>query len=281
MITLVTLASGGIADKTWWNPYVKGGLIAVLAIGLFTGSVYLLLYTDVGTRLGFLLTAAAFSGFFAVLAVFWITGQFPNGPLGAEPGWPVQEVVSDPSQAKTEAVRDMVSNAYTADPAEAGQIRAALDEELTAKEHAVEGPFYRFGKTEDFVTPQTYTKGGGRKWPFWWSEKPTYGVVKVCHAFAEDVLPLEPPATATCDTSQPIEYAVVVKDLGARRLPAFFFFAGSSLLFLISLLALNRYERDLAGTAGGEAGPSDNGDTADESAAGAEGDSVSEPASTE
>ena len=259
MTTAIVLASGALQHKTWWNPYVKGGLIALFAIMLFTGSAYLLLYTDVGSRLGFLLTASAFSGFFAVLTVFWITGQFPNGPLGSEPGWPVEEVVADLSESSFGPVRTIQAKSNEADAADAGQIKAALDETLTA-----EGPFKLFSSADKFLAVQTFTSGGGRKWPLWWSENPTYGAVEICTTADQSALPLAPPPTPECDDAAPTQWAIVVKDLGARRLPAFLFFLGSSVLFVLSLMALNRYEKDaerpVAGPSGNGEGPGGNGE---------------------
>lgn len=256
MTTLMVLASEALEHKTWWNPYLKGGSIALLAVGLFAGSAYLLLYTNVGSRLGFLLSASAFTGFIAILTVFWMSGQFPNGPLGKEPGWPVQEIgLSEPSQSTFEPVQTIDGQRREADSGAAGQIRAGLEEQLTDDE----GRFKLFDEPADFLAVETRLVGGGRKWPLWWTEKTTYGAVKICSALEPDVLPLEAPPTPECDPEKPTQWVVVVKDLGARRLPAFLFFAGSSVLFALSLVALNRYEKETAPPAAGGAGPSGDG----------------------
>ena len=46
---LLTLASEG-GPKTLWNPTILGVLVALCAVGLFCGSVYLLLGTNLGGR---------------------------------------------------------------------------------------------------------------------------------------------------------------------------------------------------------------------------------------
>lgn len=260
--TLTVLASEALEHKTWWNPYLKGALIAILAVGLFVGSAYLLLYTNVGTRLGFLLTAAAFTGFMTVLTIFWITAQLPQGPKGKLPGWPVNEIVPELSESRFGAVRDITQTGAKAGSGDAGQIRTELEKQLTEEGSA----FKRFKEAKDFVSVRTFTKGGGRKWPLWFTEKTTYGAVEICPAAAQSVLPLEAPPTPKCDPDKPTEWAIVRKDLGAIRLPGFFFFGGSSLLFALSLVALRRYERDLeqpttggGGDADDGAGPSGNG----------------------
>lgn len=258
MTYLLTLASELTGEKTWWNPYLKGAVITVLALGLFVGAAYLLLYTNVGSRLGFLLTAAAATGFVAVLAVFWITAQFVTGPKGDLPGWPVEEIADDLGEARTAEVRDMAAEGNIADPAEAGQIRAELEQQLTA----AESPHKSFSEPAEFLTVTTYTEGGGRKWPWFWSEKTTYGVSEICPTAEPEVLPLEAPPTPECDPEAGRQFVVVVKDLGSQRLPQFFFFGFSIILFALSLYALNRYEKEVEGIPGpeGKAGPEGNGD---------------------
>lgn len=242
MIALVTLAQAhGVGDdKTWWNPYLKGALIALLAIGLFVGAAYLLLYTNVGSRLGFLLTAAAFFGFMTVLTMFWITGQFPNGPLGEEVGWPVEEVVSDLDDSQIEEVRQLDPEADAAAQDLAGQFIGAAEVELTDND----GEFDLFSAPDRFLAVQTVATGGGRKWPFFWSEHPTYAALQVCPAAEQEVLPLEAPPTPECDPDEPTAWVVSIKDLGSRRLPAWGFFGAAFLLFMVSLLALHFYEKD-------------------------------------
>lgn len=254
LVTVLTLASEGVPeDKTWWNPYLKGALVVVVAIALFVGAAYLLLYTNVGTRLGFLLTAAAFTGFITVLSLFWITGQFPNGPLGPEQGWPVQEVVSDLSESSIPEVRNIRTAGGPAPEGDAGQIVAELEAELTDDD----GEFDLFGNPSEFLAVDSFTRGGGRKWPMWWSEHTTYGAVEICPVRDVETLPLEAPPTPECDPQEPTQWAVTIKDLGARRLPAWFFFFGSGALFALSLFSLHRYELDQQRAA---AGPADGGD---------------------
>lgn len=283
MTLTLTLASEAVGEKTWWNPYLKGALVALLAIGLFVGAAYLLLYTNVGSRLGFLLTAAAFSGFIAVLSIFWITGQFPNGPLGPAASWPVEEVVADLDEARFPEVRAMDPEADAAGPEVAGQFRSDSEVELTDND----GRFDLFAQPADFITVQTVSTGGGRKWPFWWSEQTTFAAMEICPAAEQQVLPLEAPPTPTCAEGGGTQWVVSVKDLGGRRLPSFLFFGGASILFALSLVALSRYEREVEGlgsSGGGEPGEgpgaSGSGDGDAPSGDGEDAPSEPEPATT-
>ena len=59
------LGEGGPGNP--WNPTMIGVLTVVCAVGLFCGSTYLLLATNLGGRLGFLIAAAGLSGFLVLL----------------------------------------------------------------------------------------------------------------------------------------------------------------------------------------------------------------------
>lgn len=50
---------------------VRGIIVAVGSIGVFVGSIYLLNFTNLGRRLAFLVTGAAFFGFLAVVGLLY------------------------------------------------------------------------------------------------------------------------------------------------------------------------------------------------------------------
>ena len=62
-----SLAAEGPAHPNLWNPTILGVLVVLSAIGLFCGSAYLLLGTNLGARLGFLVAAAGLTGFMVLL----------------------------------------------------------------------------------------------------------------------------------------------------------------------------------------------------------------------
>jgi len=57
---------------------VRGIIVAVAAIAVFWGSVYLINYTNLGRKLAFLVTGAAFFGFLAVVGLLY-TLYAPRG----------------------------------------------------------------------------------------------------------------------------------------------------------------------------------------------------------
>jgi len=89
---LHVLAVLAAEKKTLWDPTILGVLTVLSGIVLFCGSVYLLLATNVGARLGFLLSAAALSGIMVLLSTLWLTSATPlNSPKGRISQWlPIQ-----------------------------------------------------------------------------------------------------------------------------------------------------------------------------------------------
>ena len=109
MGVVTVLAQHASGDKNLWDPTILGVLVVLSAVGLFCGSVYLLLGTNLGARLGFLVAGACLFGFLVLLSSLWITTATPlNSPKGRPPGWKVIEVVDDPSASNIAAVHDIV-----------------------------------------------------------------------------------------------------------------------------------------------------------------------------
>src|SRR5436190_14870346 len=98
----VTLAAE-LLHKGLWYPTILGVLVVVAGIGLFCGSIYLLLGTNLGARLGFLVAFTGLTGFMVILTLLWSTTASPLNTLkGRLPAWQVKQVVlgNDLSKAK-------------------------------------------------------------------------------------------------------------------------------------------------------------------------------------
>lgn len=75
-------------SKSLWDPTILGVLTVLSGVVLFCGSVYLLLATNVGARLGFLLSACALTGLMVLLSTLWLTSATPlNSPKGRISQW--------------------------------------------------------------------------------------------------------------------------------------------------------------------------------------------------
>jgi hypothetical protein len=75
-----------------WDPQIRGFLTTAVGVVVLMGSVYLLVATNVGNRLGFFIASAAFWGWMLIMGlVWWVYGNV--GMLGTPPKWEVTEVV--------------------------------------------------------------------------------------------------------------------------------------------------------------------------------------------
>jgi hypothetical protein len=98
--TATTLAAIG------WDPEIRGILTVVVAVVILCGSVYLIVATNVGSRLGFLIALSGLFGWFVTMGIIWWI--YGIGRIGRLPSWEVVEVnYDDPSQAQTDDVREL------------------------------------------------------------------------------------------------------------------------------------------------------------------------------
>lgn len=89
-----------------FDPTIRGILAVGVGVVVLMGSVYLLLATNTGNRLGFLLALTGFFGWMAIMGfIWWIYGI---GMLGASPSWEVVEYnAGDVSSAVTDEVTEL------------------------------------------------------------------------------------------------------------------------------------------------------------------------------
>jgi hypothetical protein len=73
-----------------WDPGFRGILVVAIGVGVLMGSVYLLLATNSGARLGFLLALTALFGWMTIMGLTW--SIYGIGKKGPDPKWVVKEV---------------------------------------------------------------------------------------------------------------------------------------------------------------------------------------------
>jgi hypothetical protein len=256
---LVSLASAIVAQAAegeahgLWDPKLKGYLVVISAVMLFCGSVYLLLWTNVGSSIGFLLAGAAVSGIVLMLSTLWVTSQFPNGYLGRQPKWKVEQVLAPntgPEASDIGKIRTINANTAEAAQSVAGQIKADLDADISGP--AATNKLY--ATADAYRAVKTYQVGGARKMPIWWSKKPEYAAVVTCTLTKAptDLDQLNnPPFVPDCDPAIPTQTVVLHHDLGSLRQPAAFTMAGSAILcagFLYGLYLVETRQRQAAAT---------------------------------
>ena len=98
-----------------WEPEIRGALTVLVGSLVLFGSVWLILNTNLGNRLGTLIALAGFFGWMLVMGiVWWIYGI---GLTGDSPTWQPKEIVyGDLSQSESD-VQKLGSNQITVTPA--------------------------------------------------------------------------------------------------------------------------------------------------------------------
>jgi hypothetical protein len=254
-VNLVFLAQEEI-ERSLWYPTILGILVVAAGIVLFCGSIYLLLGTNLGARLGFLVAFTGLAGFMVVLSILWVTTQSPLNTLkGRTPEWEVQQVVDNLDDARNPEVRK-VTEKDKVDTIEAANVKAEVDERLvTVQPTAVEKPtpednkFARFDEVTEYVTPATYEVGGSDPMflDFEFTHTPLVAVVEVCGVQPTDTPFGVPPPEPECDpNSDKNGFVILERELGQLRLPPIVALIASSVLFGLGLLGLHWRERDEA-----------------------------------
>jgi hypothetical protein len=269
-VKLLVLATEGLSERDIWYPTILGVLTVIAAVGLFCGTIYLLLATDLGARLGFVVAAAGLSGFMVLLSLLWITTSSPLNTLrGRQPSWKPVEVLEggDLARSKIPAVRDIREEGRLDDVAEQANIKAAVDtlvvtsaEDPAEEEVGATSEYAIYAAADDYIVTDFFVTGGGDifsqvdvevngEFPLLHVSlhEPKYAVVDICAADKEAaVVPFgEPPPDPVCNEDEPINTLVLELDLGSVRVPPIVAFIGSSILFGLCLLSLHWRERDL------------------------------------
>jgi len=248
-----------------WEPQLRGIVIVAIAVGVLIGGTYLVVGTNLGARLGFLVVLAGLFGWIATMGAIWWT--YGIGLKGREPTWqpaePVtivreasllqgSEILEQPLELSGEVQGDStkVSTALQiegwllleeSDPRR-GQAVAASDAIIQREaEELVAG---------EYISLAVYDKGGDR-WPkinealdfIAFFHKPHFSLVEVAPVVPQRTEPGRAPARPVVDETQPRRYVHMIRDLGTKRQPAIFITIGSTIIFL--LLCQILHKRDL------------------------------------
>ena len=248
-----------------WEPELRGIVIVAISVGVLIGGTYLVVGTNLGARLGFLVVLAGLFGWMATMGVIWWT--YGIGLKGREPTWqpaePVTivreasllqgaEILEQPIKLNGDVMNDS-TNVATALQSEGwllleesdprrGQAVAASDEIIQQEaEELVAG---------EYISLAVYDKGGDR-WPkinealdfIAFFHKPHFSLVEVAPVVPQRTEPGRAPTRPVADETQPRRYIHMIRDLGTKRQPAIFITIGSTIIFL--LLCRILHKRDL------------------------------------
>ncbi|MFN2609050.1 MAG: hypothetical protein ABR511_14350 [Acidimicrobiales bacterium] len=210
----------GLLGALAWEPQIKGALYVAIAVVILPGSGFLLLSTNMGSRLGFLLAAAGFFGWmFTLGAVWWAYG---TGPMGLAPTWKgVETVVGDVAQSSRQAAAARYPAGWTkldiAAP-EAADAQAVVDARIV-------GTKSLFKSSSNFLVVGAAEKGGDTYGPFHLLNmrpfnvfhSPHYLVITVQAVLVQPTPPGGAPPKPTVDPSATPVSVLMVRDLGNVR----------------------------------------------------------------
>ena len=250
-----------------WEPELRGVLITIIAVATLCGSIYLILGTNLGARLGFLVALTGLAGWMFLMGIIWAI--YGIGLRGREPSWdavPGRTVLQDDAALFTAGVFDsrVEIPADAAPPEAAGLVETefvdegwvTISEEEPSFGQAASAAAVYLEETGAFAAGEFQAVNvfdiGGEAFPkvgdfdllaFW--HKPHYVVVEVA--------PLEPtrteagraPPSAVIDDTRQHQYVYMIRNLGTRRQPAFVLSIGAGLIFVALCWILHRRERVL------------------------------------
>ncbi len=255
-----------------WDPVITGYLAVIISVGVLCGSIYLLLATNLGTRLGFLVAWTGLWGWMLLMAIVWWV--FGIGWIGTAPDWQVTHVTTNPATVPVEEVQVLAAFGPTQNPPGAWQISNDAGAQSAADGHVAcsDADPRRLEPTNscifraptDYHTHRILITGGERYRALGIPDNAitqyfvpsrahtNYAVVQI-QPFApvnqidpnlvDDegtiVLPV-----SEIDTSAPVYSVVMVRDLGNVRLRPALLAVFSALLFGLGCYHLHR--RDLA-----------------------------------
>ncbi|MGH9244532.1 MAG: hypothetical protein ACRD29_09485 [Acidimicrobiales bacterium] len=110
-----------------WDPEIRNILSLLVGVGILCGTVYLLLATNTGARLGLLIALASLFGWMTIMGVIW--WMYGIGLKGQEPSWsPIEINHGDLTVADLDEARELPEPDHLPDPNEVLQDHPELEE---------------------------------------------------------------------------------------------------------------------------------------------------------
>lgn len=238
-----------------WEPELRGIIIVIIAVGTLCGSVYLILGTNLGARLGFLVAMAGLAGWMFILGATWWT--YSKGLLGDEPTWqPVagKTIIREYASLSELGLLEAPFTPTDDVTADADAIETLLIEQDWKKLESALPSFQQAASASTVLVEESKTFGpgefqvvnvfdiGGERSPILFDgkvdflaffHKPHYVLVEIAPVVPQRNEPGRAPARAVIDTSRPHEYVYMIRDLGSKRVPAAIITISSLVILLL------------------------------------------------
>lgn len=270
----VLLDAGSLLAAFSWDPQLRGFLIFLTSLVILPGSVYLLLGTNLGARVGFMVALAGLFGWMTVMGIVW--SVFGIGLKGEAPHWVPLEVVTGQlkEQSTVDALDDFPTQAAAfADPGRGewrelhpgdkvlADAQAAADAVLAASASSggghgeASGPEIDrkrlpspFKKATDYVPVGGFEKGGDNelftigRHKFFFRHSPHFAIVQVKPAEEQ---PEGSTAAAEADESEPTTSVVMIRNLGNLRQKSAILALVSGLIFAVVCWSLHERDKEI------------------------------------
>jgi len=256
-----------------WSPELRGILIVIIAVTVLMGSVYMILGTNLGARLGFIVALTGLAGWMLLMGILW--SIYGIGLKGKDPTWqavPGRTVLQDNDALYKAGVFDqpLTFPDGTTFPEAAALVKQEFISEGWTPLQESDTQFGQAGSAAGTFLEETNTFAageykvinvfniGGQRFPkfgrfdflaFW--HRPHYVVVEVAPIQQTRNEPGRAPAAAVVDDTRQHQYVYMVRNLGTRRQPAFVLVLGSGIIFLTLCWLLHRRERTLVANRSG------------------------------
>ena len=270
VIGIIANEAGPNSGPGGWMPELRGILTVIIAVATLMGSVYLVLGTNMGARLGFLVSFASLAGWMFIMGAVWWT--YGIGLKGPEPSWeavPGATILQDtPALSRSGALSNPVAVPDSAGPSDTATLVATqfLAERWRQLDPSAAAYGQASSQAEVFLLESgAFSAGqfrvvnvfnyGGERYPriangkldfvaFW--HKPRYAIVEVAPVVPQYLESGRAPAVPIIDQAQPHRYLYMIRDKGSKRQPAGFITVGSLVVFLILCWLLHRRDRFVA-----------------------------------
>ena len=248
-----------------WEWELRGTLIVIMAVGVLCGSLYLILGTNLGARLGFLVALTGLAGWMFIMGAVWWT--YGKGLLGPDPTWqPVagRTVIRDPGSLSELGILTTSFIPGTDFTGDAGKVAGLLQDNSWkqldsalpsfAQAGAAGGVFLEGSKAYaagEFQVVNVFVKGGERGPKLWddridyfaFFHKPHYALVEIAALVPQRTEPGRAPARPVIDSSRSHEYVYMIRDMGSKRVPAAIICISSLVIFLMLCWLLHLRDR--------------------------------------
>ncbi len=256
-----------------WEPELRGILTVIIGTVVWMGSIYLILGTNLGARLGFLVALTGLMGWMALMGMVW--WMYGIGLKGDVPEWtqvPGQTVIQEVDLLHQAGVLDRPIDVDDADPVTAAEaVRAQLENQgwdqvdesapefgqaqasagVFLEEEGALGPgefqvtaVYEVDPPAESAYPKLGPNGEFDQIAFF--HKPYYTLVEVAPFVELRTEAGRAPIAPEVDETQPRQYVYMIRDLGSLREPAAYITIGSTIMFLVLCFFLHRRDRIVA-----------------------------------